>query len=151
MYPKDYNPNNFVSKSGDRYIPIFEGVKGEGDLIELVNVGIRDLKEFHNRDAESCDVNNIVQRFQNGDILALQQVQGSYVDLVGAPKDLRSMSEMIDNLRNSYEGLSSDVKMVYPDFNSWLESAGSPDWFNVMFPKEKVNEAENSGISETGV
>ena len=86
MYPRGYNANSFVSPSGMRFVPVFEGMPGEGERIELVQVGVRDLKEFHNRDAESCDVNNIVQRFQNGDITALQQVQGSYLDLTGMPR-----------------------------------------------------------------
>lgn len=137
MYPKGYDPNSFVSVSGCRYKPIFEGMPGEGDKIELVQVGVRDLKEFHNRDAESCDINNIVQRFQNGDITALQQVQGSYLDLTGMPKDLRGMSEMIDGLRVSYDNLEKDIKDKYPTFNEWLENVGSPAWFDIMKKKEE--------------
>ena len=135
MYPRYYNANCFISPAGLRYQPVFEGMPGDGDIIELVQVGVRDLKEFHNRDVESCDVNNIVQRFQNGDITALQQAQGSYIDLTGMPKDLRGMSDMIDGLRVSYENMSDDIKKEYPTFNQWLENVGSPDWFKLMSQK----------------
>lgn len=149
MYPKGYNHNSFVSPSGVRYEPVFEGMPGEGDRIELVQVGVRDLKEFHNRDAESCDVNNIVQRFQNGDISALQQVQGSYIDMTGLPKDLRGMSDMIDGLRAGYENLSEDIKKEYPSFNNWLENVGSPAWYKLMTNKhDSVLGHENSPSEE---
>lgn len=147
MYPKDYNPNNFVSASGKRYEPIFEGMPGEGDRIELVQVGVRDLKEFHNRDVESCDVNNIVKRFQNGDISALQKVQGSYIDLFGMPKDLRGMSDMIDGLRAGYDSLSEDVKKQYPSFNYWLENVGTPDWFKLMTKKDETSVPDEKSSS----
>lgn len=151
MYPKDYNANAFVSPAGCQFEPQYQGQVNEYGEIELIQVGVKDLRALHNRDAEACDVNNIVARFQSGDITALQAVQGSYMDVVGLPKDLRGMSDMIDSLRESYSGLDDSIKAKFPTFQAWLENVGSPAWVDVMSPKENRNEGQSNSVSEDSV
>lgn len=142
MYPRDYNPNRFVSPAGTQFEPQYQGQVNEYGDIELIEVGVKDLRAMHNRDAESCDINNIVARFQNGDITALQAVQGSYMDVVGLPKDLRGMSDMIDSLRASYNVLDDSIKERFPNFQTWLENVGSPAWIEAM----KATEESEAGV-----
>ena len=97
ILPADYNPNSFVSKPGQRYKPEFIGEENEEGIIELVKVGETDLVQLHQRDALANDVNVLYERFCNGDITALSQVQGSFMDTLGLPRDLRGMYEMVSN------------------------------------------------------
>ena len=91
MYPVGYDPDSFVSNPGERFKIEYVGVKDEFGVITLEEVGKIDLVEFHNRDADLNNVSILYERFCNGDITALPQIQGSFYDGVGLPKDLRDM------------------------------------------------------------
>lgn len=146
MYPKNYNPLDFVSNPGNRYKKEYVGEPQDDGSIVLVEVGETDLKEFHNRDAESCDVNNIVARFANGDVSALQQVQGSYMDMIGLPTDLRGMHDMISNLEFAFGSLPEEQRKQFASFDDWLGSVGSERFNKAMFgDKEKNVEPQSSG------
>ena len=77
ILPDTYDPNKFVSNSGERYKPEYIGEENEEGFIELVKVGETDLVQLHQRDALANDVNVLYERFCNGDITALSQVQNS--------------------------------------------------------------------------
>lgn len=137
MYPKNYNPLDFVSNPGNRFKKEYVGEPQDDGSIVLVEVGETDLKEFHNRDAESCDVNNIVARFASGDISALQQVQGSYMDMIGLPSDLRGMHDMISNLESAFNSLPDEKRKQFDSFEDWLGSVGSERFNKTMFTDVK--------------
>ena len=62
------DPNSFKSNIGNRFKKQFIGVERKNGMIDLKESGEIDLWEMHNADAESCDLNNIVARFVNGDV-----------------------------------------------------------------------------------
>lgn len=133
MYPVGYDPNVFVSNPGDRYKPEYIGEADEYGIINLVEVGKTDLVELHNRDADLNDVNVLYERFCNGDVSALSQVQGSYFDTFGMPKDLRGMYETIHNFESAYDSLSPEMKAKYT-FEQFLDNAGSEQWIRDFVP-----------------
>lgn len=147
MYPKGYDPNKFVSDPGSRYAPVFQGdVKRDGQ-IELVCVGTDDLWELHNANADSYDVNNIVKRFQSGDISALNRVQGTYLDLTGMPNDLRGMYDFSKALEKAFYSMDSDLQAKFDNsFETWLKTAGSSEWFESM-KKEQAAAAAEEGVN----
>ena len=98
MYPKGYDPDSFQSNPGERFKPEYIGEPDEYGIITLVEVGKTDLVELHNRDADLNNVNVLYQRFCNGDISALSQVQGSFIDAIGLPRDLRGMYDTINDM-----------------------------------------------------
>lgn len=132
MYPKNYNPNNFISNPGCRYQTKFVGEVLDDDRIYLVESGRIDLWAMHDAGAESCDINNIVARFQNGDISVLQRVQGTYADVSGLPSDLRGMIDLGRSSVDLYEKLPESVKSKFPTVDSWISAIGSREWTAVM-------------------
>lgn len=127
MYPKNYNPDSFVSVPGERFKTEFVGEPDEFGVIQLVPVGKTDLVELHQRDAEANDVNVLYQRFCNGDVTAFSQRQGTYMDALGLPRDLRGMYDVIQDFRSAYEKLSAEKKELYT-FDQFIEKAGSEQW-----------------------
>ena len=99
------DPNRFVSKPGERFKPEYVGEVNEEGFIELVKVGEIDLVELHQRDATANDVNVLYERFCNGDITALSARQGSFLDALGLPRDLRGMYELVDNFGVAYDSM----------------------------------------------
>lgn len=145
MYPKGYDPNVFVSNPGQRYKPEYIGEPDEDGIIQLVKVGETDLVELHQRDAFANDVNVLYNRFCNGDVTALAQVQGTFFDSIGMPRDLRGMYDMVENYRKIYDNLTPDVKQGY-SFEKWLEDAGSESWIKRFAQQnDSVSEANKGG------
>lgn len=127
MYPKNYDPNAFVSNPGKRYKIEFIGEENENGIIELVEVGRTDLVELHQRDAQCNDVNVLYDRFCNGDVTAFSQRQGTFMDVLGMPRDLRGMYDLVESFRQSYDNLSKEMKDKY-SFEEFLSNAGSESW-----------------------
>lgn len=145
MYPKGYDPDSFVSNPGERYKIEYVGEPDENGFINLVEVGKTDLQELHNRDEFANDVNYLYSRFCNGDISALSQVQGTYFDAFGMPRDLRGMYDMVNNFQTIYDNLSPDKKSKY-SFEQFLENAGSDVWIK-DFVKSDNNEEKPLDIN----
>lgn len=133
MYPKDYDPAAFVSNPGDRWKPEYIGEEDEDGIIQLVEVGKTDLVELHQRDAFCNDVNVLYQRFCNGDVTAFQQTQGNYMDVLGMPRDLRGMLDLVDGFRQSYDNLPQELKDKYT-FDQFIDKAGSEQWIKDFSP-----------------
>lgn len=127
MYPKQYNPNSFVSVPGERFKTEYIGEPDEFGVIQLVPVGKTDLVELHQRDADANDVNVLYQRFCNGDVTAFSQRQGTYMDTLGLPRDLRGMYDLVQDFRTAYDNLPSEKKDLYT-FEQFIEKAGSEQW-----------------------
>lgn len=135
ILPSDYNPNKFISKPGKRYKTEYVGEENGEGIIELVKVGETDLVQLHQRDALANDVNVLYERFCNGDITALSQVQGSFMDTLGLPRDLRGMYEMVANFENVYDNLPAEIKQKYTK-EEFIEKAGSEEWIRDLQPRQ---------------
>lgn len=143
MYPKNYDPNVFVSNPGQRYKTEYIGEPDEFGVIQLVEVGKTDLVELHQRDADCNDVNILYERFCNGDVTAFSQRQGTYFDALGMPRDLRGMYDLVESFRKSYNNLSPELKEKYT-FDQFIESVGSESWIK-DFTSVKENKPAEAG------
>lgn len=141
MYPKNYDPNSFVSNPGQRYKTEYIGEPDEFGVIQLVEVGKTDLVELHQRDADCNDVNILYERFCNGDVTAFSQRQGTYFDALGMPRDLRGMYDLVESFRKSYDNLSPEMKEKYT-FDQFIENAGSESWFKDFTSVKETTPAE---------
>ena len=142
MYPVGYDPKKFVSCPGERFKIEYIGVPNEYGEINLEEVGKTDLVEMHNRDRDLNNVNILYERFCNGDVSALSQIQGSYVDAFGLPKDLRGMYETVDRFRTAYDNLPAETRQKF-SFEEFLDNAGSEQWIKNFVPQvEKTNDTE---------
>lgn len=150
MYPVGYDPNSFVCEAGERYAPQFVGdVQSNGSVV-LVETGKIDLWQMHSAGADQCDINKIVERFRDGDLTVLNRVQGTFADVAGLPRDLRGMYDLMQSLETGFNELPDDVRQKFGDFQTWLSSAGSEEWFQRMtrtvddnIEKESASNAES--------
>lgn len=150
MYPVGYDPNSFITPPGHRYQATYSSEVLENGMIELVESGRIDLWALHDAGAESCDINNIVARFQNGDISVLQRVQGSFADVSGLPKDLRGMVELGRSSVGLYDRLPDSVKDKFPSVDLWISAIGSKEWIEAMSLAAGQTQA-SAPASEQGV
>lgn len=136
----------FVSNPGERYREVFTPKIDKDGSIELVVTGKEDLWELHNADKDYCDLNKILDQFNNGDLSALQRGNPAFIDILGAPKSLAEAYEINFRAEHAFENLPAKIKDRFNNsFMQFLEGAGSPEWFELLKieePKEKEADSE---------
>lgn len=80
---------------------------------------------------DSCDVNNIVKRYENGDQTALlRNNTGVYCDISQMPKNIHEAVKLSRNVDNLYNSMGSDVKALYPNVQSFTEAFSDVQHFD---------------------
>lgn len=141
------HPEAFVSASGDKVIPKYQGrVDKITGQIELVEVGLDPWYERIQSYKDMCDVNRIVMRYMSGEVDILNQVQGVFADFSVAPRDLASAYRELKDAEIAFDMLPADVKQRFGNsFYSWLSSSGSAEWYSAM------SSESTSGVEKDGV
>ncbi|ALS03501.1 VP3 [Gokushovirus WZ-2015a] len=92
--------------------------KGNYELVEAGEVNIYDEIQSH---AESCDINVLMKKYQNGDPTALSKVQGTYFDATGMPKTYAEMLNTLIDAENQFNALPLDERAKFDhSFEKWL-------------------------------
>lgn len=97
---------------------------------------------------ESCDVNNLVKRYENGDQTALlRNHSGVYCDLASMPKNVHEMHQLAHNVESLYQSMGADIKAAFPDSKAFSEAFSNQDKFNeflgVVSNRKKSIKKEN--------
>lgn len=92
--------------------------KGNYELVEAGEVNVYEEIQSH---AESCDINVLMKRYQNGDASALSKVQGTYFDATGMPKTYAEMLNTIISAESQFNSLPLDERSKFDfSFEKWL-------------------------------
>lgn len=83
---------------------------GTDHLVKDVKINIYERIQAS---AEQSDINNIIRRAKAGDPTALHQVKGEYMNVLGAPKDLRDAQEFVINAERQFNSLPLDIKKAF--------------------------------------
>ena len=140
MLPK-YNDS--VSSSGCRkrrvWTPHFvESKLGFAEYdVDLSEDGEVDIFDAIQELAEYVDIDNIVKRYNNGEIDVLEKVQGFYGDLTTLPVDMRGIYDLNAQGKHLFDSLPEDVREQIGDYKSFMTMAA-----------EKYNDIFNSKESE---
>ena len=73
-FPTMYDPRDPVyAEPGNPDVPVYSpSVDNDGHIV-LEEIGIKNLPEYIDSFRESCDINNLVARFNAGDVTALSR------------------------------------------------------------------------------
>lgn len=81
----------------------------------------------------STDLSMLVARYNNGDVSALNRVQGIYADLSQAPHSLQEALSIIDRSRSDFDSLPLDIRSKFNNnFAQFVSELGSDVWFDKM-------------------
>lgn len=83
---------------------------GTDHLVKDVKINIYERIQAS---AEQSDINNIIRRAKAGDPTALHQVKGEYMNVLGAPKDLRAAQEFVINAERQFNSLPLETKKAF--------------------------------------
>lgn len=116
-----------------RFNPVVPSVCGypvKSLFVPFVNNGHLDIKasgDFNLQDqidAESClcDINYLIERFNLGDIDALNKRQAFFADITAYPGSYREAVDILKDGRIFYDSLSADEKKRYGGFENFMNS-----------------------------
>lgn len=143
--------NDSVSNSGCRkrriWTPHFvESKLGLAEYdIDLLEDGEIDIFDAIQELADYVDIDNIVNRYNNGEIDVLEKVQGFYGDLTTLPVDMRGIYDLNAQGKNLFDSLPDDVREQIGDYKSFMTMAAEK--YNDIF-KSKESEVNEDASEE---
>lgn len=133
--------NDTVSNSGSRmrriWTPHFiESRLGLAEFeIDLSEDGEVDMFDAIQELSDYVDIDNIVKRYNNGEIDVLEKVQGFYGDLTTLPVDMRGIYDLNAQGKNLFDSLPEDLREQIGDYKSFMTMA-SENFNDIFKPKE---------------
>lgn len=121
-----WTPHFIESRLGLAEYEIDLSEDGEVDTFDA----IQELSDY-------VDIDNIVKRYNNGEIDVLEKVQGFYGDLTTLPVDMRGIYDLNAQGKNLFDSLPEDVREQIGDYKSFMTMAAEK--YNDIF---KPNESE---------
>ena len=153
-FPTMYDPHvDFFTDPGNPDVPIYSpSVDNEGHIV-LEEIGIKNIPEYIDSFRESCDINNLVARFNAGDVSALSRVQGAYFDATQLPHTYAEMLNTVINAEKTFNSLPLDVREKFDNsYVKWLSMMDDAEQFALMMGVSKDAPADNGGednVSDT--
>lgn len=136
------------SNVGSRLHPVFSPVYDHNGVLDLEQTGEENIYEYIQSHAESCDINVLIARYQNGDPTALSQRQGTFFDATGMPHTYAEMLNAIISAETTFNQLPVDIRAKFGhSFEQFLSQMDSPDFSEKMgWP---ITSGDNNQSSET--
>lgn len=108
----------------------------------LAKVGKEDFYSFIQSHRDSVDLQKILQRCMiTGDVSALQQRQGAFIDATVYPTDNRQYHNILMNAEKIYDNLVSDLKKDL-SFDAFLETFSDPTALRKLIESRKTENKE---------
>lgn len=98
---------------GSKIITEHRLVMDKDGIDHLVQDNKINIYEKIQASAEQADINSILRRAKAGDPTALNQVKGEYMNIIGAPKDLRQAQQFVINAERQFNSLPLETKKAF--------------------------------------
>lgn len=98
--------------------------------------------------SESVDINKTIQKFINGDVNALNQRKGEFIDCTQFPTNYAEVLNVINNATNLFNSLSLDERAQFNfNLNEFIASIGTDKYNEVLGVKPVKTEEVSKLIS----
>ena len=136
--------------TGEKYQMEHTPHMGLDGLRKLEKDNPKPIYEMIQASREQCEIERIVKRALNGDVNALNAVEGQYLDITGAPKSLAHAQQIIINAKRDFEKLDTETKKKFDNnVEVFIATAGSKDWLDKMGLTDKLERAQKADAEKT--
>lgn len=98
----------------------------DGLPVESGTVNIYDEIQSHR---QSVELSTLLQRYAQGDVTALNQMEGVYADVVDMPSTYAELFNRVRDAENSFNALPDDVRALFDNSPvSFWQSIGTPEF-----------------------
>lgn len=125
FYSRSNLPVTIPQPKCEKIVPTY-GKKIEDGKVKIVETGKTNLYDYIQASKDETLVYNILDRFNAGDVNALNQRKGTYGDFTNAPKTLAEAQQSLIDAENYFYSLPLDVRKVFNhSLSDFLESVGN--------------------------
>lgn len=150
MFPTRYKNKTRVKNCsciGTREHTLFAvETKSNGEIV-LSPKGKKDLYAEIQSHRDSVDIHILMKRFEAGDMSALNQSPGFYIDCSNMPRNLADVLKIINNARAEFDSLPLKIREEYGyDVNKFIADIGSNHW-NSLFSAPTQSAIQNDEVN----
>lgn len=140
-------PQTVACSSGDTdYIDYVEKIDKSTGRSMLLESSRKNIREYVLASFESTKLENLLVRFANGDINALNRVQGFYDDISSMPTSLVEAHEMLQNAKNEFSSLPLEIREKFGnDVNQFIAGFSNGKIAELLRKDDDIDESK-SGI-----
>lgn len=145
-FPTMYDQRETIfADPGSADVPIYSpSVDNDGHIV-LEVIGVKNLPEYIDSFRESCDINNLVARFNAGDISALSRAQGAFFDATQLPHTYAEMLNTVINAEQTFNSLPLEVRAKFDNsYVKWLSMMDDAEQFALMMGVSKEASPEHA-------
>lgn len=148
FYSRNDTPETIPTPTGMGDTPIY-GIEYDNNGAKVVIVkGIEDRYAQAQVHKEMADVNNIVKRYTEGDIMALNKAKTMYGDFTTTPKTLMDAMNMVQNGKEMFEKLPLEIRKEFNhDPEQFVRAIGTEKFNKLIYP-EKIAAEEVKEVTE---
>lgn len=112
---------------------------------KLIKDNPKPIYEMIQASREQCEIERIVKRALNGDVSALNAMEGQYIDITGAPKSLAHAQQIIINAKNDFDKLDPETKKKFDNnVEIFIAEAGTKEWCDKLGITDKLEREEKA-------
>lgn len=150
QFKTQYDARDRISSNpGDPIHISYAGHYDEKGRVVLEESGRENIYDQIQSHAESCDIHVLMNRYMNGDVSALSQVQGQYLDVTEFPKTYADMLNFVNDMERSFLSLPVEVRAKFGNsFSEYLAASGAPDFLDRLGINKEASAEVTPAISE---
>ena len=147
MYDTDFK-REFTSPGEEEALIYSPSIDNEG-RVNLEVTGKRNIPEFIDSFRESCDINNIVARFNAGDVSALSRSQGAFFDATQLPHSYAEMLNTVINAERTFNQLPLEVRERFENsYVKWISMMDDAEQFALLMGVSDETPEAKEGVSD---
>lgn len=139
QFKTQYDARDRISSNPGSPIHItYAGHYDEKGRVVLEESGRENIYDQIQSHAESCDIHVLMKRYLNGDVTALSQAQGQFLDVTQFPKTYADMLNFVNEQERAFMALPADVRAKFGNsFTEYLAASGEPDFLDRLGIKKE--------------
>lgn len=128
-----YHRKRVRAKHGDRLKQLYRPQLDENGHLELVVDGTDDLYAYIQSHRDSVDLHVILQRYQAGDVTALDRAQANFADITEFPKTYAEMLNSVIAGEQYFNALPVETRAKFGhSFSNWMATMDTPEFAEKM-------------------
>lgn len=143
FYSRANRPRTAFAPSSSGFAPVYEERINSDGVMSLVRTGEHNINEFVQTSLEGTKVYNILERFQLGDVSALEKVKGFYADVTQVPTSLLEAHNLMKNISKNFDKLPPDLKAKFGNSaDKFIASVENGDFAQIVKTLATGSESE---------
>lgn len=144
-----YFDNSICSNPGSDVVIEYSPIVKEDGSIDLEESGKHNIQEYIDSFEESCSLENIIARYANGDISALNVNVPNFGDFTEFPKTYAELLQLQIDSNNLYNSLPKEIKQKFDnDVNKFFVMSGTKEWYDIIKPLYDKENIESEVVRE---